>query len=254
MEEKRITLHHLSEIPSASLEKLQQRIIFFGHQSVGNNIIAGIEDLNRENTSLNIKIQRIKNFSPLNSPGFYHSDIGKNDYPRTKIDAFVQAMDMGIGKTADIAFFKFCFVDITSSTDVNELFKYYTEKINQIHARYPDLTIVHFTAPLLRRNQPSIKSYIKRLIGKGDGFFDDGHNMARTRFNNLMRERYQGHGPLFDLAMFESTHQDGTRCSWMDGQSNFHSLAPEYTDDGGHLNELGRRYIAEQLLIFLARL
>ena len=221
---------------------------------MGNNIIAGIEDLNRKNTSLKIKIQRIKNFYPLNSPGFYHSDIGKNDYPRTKIDAFVQAMDMGIGKTADIAFFKFCFVDITSSTDVNELFKYYTEKINQIHAKYPDFILVHFTAPLLRRNQPSIKSYIKRLFGKGGGFFDDSHNMARTRFNNLLRKKYQGHEPLFDLAMFESTHQDGTRSFYSQGKETFYSLAPEYTDDGGHLNELGRKYIAEQLLVFLARL
>jgi len=29
---------------------------------------------------------------------------------------------------------------------------------------------------------------------------------------------------------------------------------PDYTDDGGHLNERGRKIVAEQLLIFLSNL
>ena len=34
----------------------------------------------------------------------------------------------------------------------------------------------------------------------------------------------------------------------------FYAMAPEYTYDGGHLNELGRKKVAEQLLILLANL
>jgi lysophospholipase L1-like esterase len=29
-------------------------------------------------------------------------------------------------------------------------------------------------------------------------------------------------------------------------------MVPEYTDDGGHLNEKGRKRVAEQMLIILA--
>jgi lysophospholipase L1-like esterase len=32
------------------------------------------------------------------------------------------------------------------------------------------------------------------------------------------------------------------------------SLCPEYTEDGGHLNAVGRKTVAEQLLVFLAGL
>ena len=38
-----------------------------------------------------------------------------------------------------------------------------------------------------------------------------------------------------------------------DGE-NYYSLVPDYTDDGGHLNEKGRKIVAEQLLILLANL
>jgi hypothetical protein len=31
-------------------------------------------------------------------------------------------------------------------------------------------------------------------------------------------------------------------------------MVPEYTTDGGHLNEIGRKKIAEQFLILLAKL
>jgi len=36
------------------------------------------------------------------------------------------------------------------------------------------------------------------------------------------------------------------------GNQIYFTLIPEYTDDGGHLNTLGRKIVAEQLLIFLA--
>ena len=38
------------------------------------------------------------------------------------------------------------------------------------------------------------------------------------------------------------------------GLKIYYSMAPEYTTDGGHLNETGRKRVAEQLLIFLANL
>ena len=73
-------------------------------------------------------------------------------------------------------------------------------------------------------------------------------------FNDLLREELGKEELLFDLALIEATFPDGTRnVHQKDGQS-FHALVPEYTYDGGHLNEKGRRIVAEQLLIFLANL
>ncbi len=250
----KIKFHKISELAPDALEQLRKQKIFFGHQSVGNNIIEGLKELAAEDPKFELNIIRLKEFGPLKKPGFYHSAIGKNDFPKTKIDDFVKAMTSGIGATANMALLKFCFVDITSTTDINELFDYYAEKMEELHKRFPDLKLVHVTVPLLRRNKSGIKAYIKRLLGKKDGFFDDSHNIARNKFNEMLREKYTGKEPLFDLAKFESTYPDGNRSCFSSGGEVFYSLVPEYTDDGGHLNEKGRRIIAEQLLYFLSRI
>ena len=63
-----------------------------------------------------------------------------------------------------------------------------------------------------------------------------------------------GKEPLFDLAMVESTYEDGSRYTFSANGHTYYALVPEYTKDGGHLNELGQKVAAEQLLIFLAGL
>ena len=89
MSQKKAKLPSISDIPASAWERLGQKKIFFGHQSVGNNIIAGLQKLGAENSELKLNIVRIEQFGPLGDPGFYHSDIGKNDYPKTKIVYFL---------------------------------------------------------------------------------------------------------------------------------------------------------------------
>ena len=60
--------------------------------------------------------------------------------------------------------------------------------------------------------------------------------------------------PVYDLAKMESTFADGKRSSFTKDGKTYHSLVPDYTRDGGHLNETGREIAAEQLLILMAGL
>ena len=69
-----------------------------------------------------------------------------------------------------------------------------------------------------------------------------------------MRKEYEGKAAFFDLARIESTFRDGRRASYSRDGRTYDCLVPEYTYDGGHLNDLGRKILAEQLLIFLANL
>ena len=75
-------------------------------------------------------------------------------------------------------------------------------------------------------------------------------NSARAEFNALMRARYAGSALLFDLARVQATAGDGV--SVATGPQGFEALRAEYTYDGGHLNERGRRHVAVALLNFLA--
>ena len=244
----------LKNISAAQWESISKKKIFFGHQSVGRNIVEGMKDVLKDYPQ--VKITIINSDKPQDLiPGiFEHSEIGRNEDPESKINGFSKLVRLGIGNNADIAFFKFCYVDITASTNAEALFKNYQETMEQLKKEYPDVKFIHFTVPLLRQPGKSIKSSIKKFLGRGDGFFDNSHNIARNRYNELLKSAYEGREPVFDLARLEAISPDKTLSFFNDQGKQILSLCPEYTEDGGHLNAVGRKAVAEQLLVFLAGL
>jgi hypothetical protein len=111
---------------------------------------------------------------------------------------------------------------------------------------------VHSTVPLTADQQPasfkdSVKNTLRKLAGRDP-------NVKRNRFNQLLKQTYGGKDPIFDIAEIESTHSDGSRSYFSRAGQKIYTLAPEFTEDGGHLNEAGRRRGAQQLLALLAGL
>jgi len=245
-----------SEDIQESLRKVSQQRIYFGHQSVGYNILEGLRDIAKENP------QSILNIVETNDPAilkeqrvFAHAAVGHNTDPASKLNDFSKFLEQGIGNKVDIAFLKFCYVDITEETDVRKLFNSYRETHAFLKRRHPSTTFVHFTVPLTS-NQSDIKTMaknvIKKILGRPVRSYKD--NIRRNQFNDMLRKEYEGREPLFDVAMIESTLPDGKKVINSENGITFYSLAPEYTDDGGHLNKKGRRIVAQQLLHFLAGL
>jgi hypothetical protein len=79
-------------------------------------------------------------------------------------------------------------------------------------------------------------------------------NVARSRFNALLRAEYAGKEAVFDLAAAESTYPDGRQASFDWKGASYPRLIAGYSYDGRHLNESGRRWVAAHLLRFLAEL
>ena len=237
-----------------SWQKLSGHKIYFGHQSVGNNLLDGVRDIMKENPSATLRIIETDGHSDITAGTLAHSSVGKNNDPVSKIEDFRDKIDNGLGDNVDIAFFKFCFVDIDSRTDVNGFFEKYRATLAELKARYPETTFAHCTIPLLRKEEKSLKNWVKGLLGKEGGFFDNRHNRARNEFNELLINEYQGKEPVFDLAGVTSTHSDGSRETFAIGASKYFALVPGYTDDGGHLNLTGRKIAAEQFLVFLSEI
>jgi hypothetical protein len=75
--------------------------------------------------------------------------------------------------------------------------------------------------------------------------------MVRTRFNDILRKYYSEKEPFFDLAKAESTFPDGKRETFEVDGKTYEAMVPMYSDDGGHLNELGRSHIAVLFLLTL---
>ena len=94
----------------------------------------------------------------------------------------------------------------------------------------------------------------QKALYNGAHFFAKAGLRQRQQYNEMLRKEYAGREPLFDIAQIESALPDSSRVAFKKGEENYYGMAPEYTDDGGHLNEKGRKIFAEQLLIFLAAL
>ena len=211
----------------------------------------GIQDLEKENLQIRLSIVNTAKPMEIRQGTLAHDGIGMNFDPLSKIQAFTKLMDTGLGNSVDLAFFKFCFVDFGPNTDVDKVFADYKKTLAGVQERYSKTRLIHMTVPLMEK-QTGPKSWIKKLIGKPLSGYED--NIRINRFNDLLRAEYGKQGALFDLAGLESTHRDGGRSTFVKDGKTYYSLASEYTNDGGHLNEKGRKVVAEQLLILLATL
>jgi hypothetical protein len=232
------------------LKIMENKKIFFGHQSVGDNILDGVEKIRGVAENANIRIVEYNKSNPPDGPALAHAHIGRNQFPDLKIQAFSEYVRGGVGNWADVALFKLCYVDITSKTDVKAVFNMYREAMGALKSEYPQTTFVHVTVPLVCRYQ-GWKDMVKRILGRKLGSDDD--NIRRNEYNQMLLAEYQGKEPIFDLAQAESTREDGTRETFTVNGRKYHALVAEYASDGAHLNDLGKRRVAEQFLSSLAR-
>lgn len=253
MGEKIVPVKPLSICPeSLFLKKLSKKKIFFGHQSVGYNIIDGLSDIIKKSKVEQLNIKETRNIDDYKVPIFGHATVGQNKNPVSKIDAFEKIMNDGFGKKVNIAFFKFCYVDITSDTDVDELFNYYKTRMNHLIKKYPKVKFIHFTIPLRKiRRSRGITGFIKGLIGREDRHMVD--NIERFNYNALLKKEYSDK-VIFDLAKFESTYPDNSREGFKKGGELYYALVPQFTDDGGHLNKNGQKFVSQQFLQFFSKL
>lgn len=244
-------LRSFESVPDAGWKRLSDKSIFFGHQSVGNNIMAGISDVMREKPHIRLNIQETSDPRALSKAVFAHYKVGENHKPLSKNEGFRRYMDAGIGGKADFAFYKYCYVDIKADTEVNRLFNEYRANMAALKARHPGTRFVHVTVPVTVV-QSGWKASVKKLMGKPVGGYAD--NIKRNEFNELMRKEYAGREPIFDLAAVEAARPAGQRETFSANGREYMALAPEYASDGRHLNEKGRRHVAEQMLLMLLAL
>jgi hypothetical protein len=243
--------HFPTSILRDHLNALAGRRVFFGHKSVGANIVAGIEQLLAANPGARLRVVASDLAEALAEPGLVHCQVGTNCDPDSKIADFARLVRAGIGDRADAALFKFCFVDVVEGTDGQRLFGAYKAAMGELAAAYPRTTFAHATVPLQGRRR-DWKGRVKRLLGRLKPFAPD--NAARHRLNELLRREYGPRGVLFDLAAAESLGADGAPSAVATGAGAVPCLCPEYTRDGGHLNDRGARAVAERFVTFLASL
>jgi hypothetical protein len=241
-----------SELPlrDAQLQRLLAKKIFFGHQSVGDNILQGIRDWRAEDSRLQLPLIRSADPAAVSGPALVETHIGENGNAASKDAAMAAILGQGMGAGGGIALYKYCYVDIDSQTNISQLFENYRRHFDHLKAKNPSVEFVHVTVPLTRA-EPESKAWVKSLLGKP---LERDRNAKRNEFNELLRDTYAVRDPIFDVAEVESTHPGGSRSFLIHGGRKVYTLVPEFTTDGGHLNALGRKAVARHLLLVLGQL
>ncbi|MBI5657932.1 MAG: hypothetical protein HZC44_14320 [Geobacter sp.] len=238
---------NVAELSAPRLERIRSLRVVFGHQSVGKNIIDGLQTLALEKPAYRLNVVETSTPEKIAGPVFAHFRVGANMTPDSKIESFSQYVSRA-GSAVDVAFFKFCYVDVGAETDADELFRKYQKTMADLKRQYPQLTFVHVTIPV-KTVDGGVKGIAKRLLGKSTG---EEANIKRARYNDLLRNEYLGKEPIFDLARFESTAPDGSRVEVEKNGARYEALHSVYSDDGEHLNREGGRRAALALLQMLA--
>lgn len=236
----------ISGISASRWDNISKKYIFFGHQSVGRNILDGIASVLNEHSDINLRVEELKDKAP-SGPALLHRRVGKNTQPSTKINEFEKVVSE-YGSIFDYAGLKFCYVDINQDTDVKALFDEYQSSVERLKNKFPHIKIIHFTVPLEATSWDiisKVKSVVKTIIGKPDA------NYRRYEYNQLIRRAYENNELLFDLARIEATFPDGRISTHIKDGFRYETLVPAYTHDGGHLNELGQKIVAESILMFM---
>ncbi len=242
----------LASAPSARWHQLSETTVVFGHQSIGHNILDGIELISARYPSLELHVvelsvaQAARGDVP-DGPGLFHFPAGRNRQPHAKIGDFREVMASELGRRAELALLKLCYGDLGYEIEAEPVFEAYVKAVDQLRLTNPDTRLIHATCPLKVPERKTAvdraKNLTKRALGRpvyGDP------NRERNRYNQRIIARYSP--VVFDIARVESTRADGSRavCS-LDGEEIFFMLE-EFTEDGGHLSPLGKERVAEEFL------
>lgn len=231
------------QVSRAELREVAGTKIYFGHQSVGDNILAGVRDL-YAGAGLPDPV-----VTEATGAGYVlEAHVGVNEDPQSKLRAFDQALRSGLGEQVEVAMLKFCYVDILPGTDVEALFADYRDTIAALERDFPGVRFIKTTVPVM--TEQTTKQRIKAFIKRSNRYGAD-ENVLRERYNALIRAEYD-EGELLDIAALESTTPDGDRVTGTEDGSTYFALYPGYAADNGHLNATGAQIVADAWLRLVA--
>ena len=233
----------------ADIDRVAQARVYFGHQSVGANIMDGLADLQRAMGTPVIQVGELGALDVASGRNvFLHTKVGENEKPGSKCEDFRRILDKKLSGNVDVALFKFCYVDFSDTSDVDAIFSTYSSTMDDLKLRHPGIIFIHVTAPL-RSVDRGLGVWAREMLGRRNR--TKLANVSRNEFNRRLKEKYAT-DPVFDLAAAMSTYPDGKRESFKVDGVTFDSLVPAYTDDGGHLNAVGRTYVAAEFVTSIA--
>lgn len=231
---------------TADLRTISDARVFFAHQSVGRNLLAGVRALAAE-AGVPLRIVDLKAGETPDGTGLFHTFIGENGTPDLKVSEFVAEVASSPASAFDVAMLKFCYLDLDDESrepSPGELLARYESSMATLSSQRPQTTLIHATIPLTA-DPPGWKTMLKRWLGRST--WTDSANRKRGDYNQQLRQHYP-EGEIFDIARLEATRPDGELSSFTVDGRVVETMFGGYTYDGGHLTEGAGRHMAAEFL------
>jgi len=226
---------------------IAQRTVYFGHQSVGSDVCAGIQELARD-YAVPINLVETREPERVAAPAFVSFLAGRHRDYASKNAAMLRLLESATRARNPVVLLKYCYGDIGTSHDYTKLFNAYRDTVDTIQFEHPDVALVHTTIPLTTV-ESGFKARTMEYLGRDTG---REQAIARQHYNELVRAEFGGVEPIFDIARVQSMSADGTVSGFMSDGTRIETLAADNTSDGTRLNSTSRRVAAEVLLDVLS--
>lgn len=216
------TITQVAGYSQTTMDRIAQSNFFFSHASVGSNIASGIEQLHDLDPNFYpLTTIRAGGTPPASTQkGVIYEYARGNPGWQAKVDGFATYVANGWhAATVDYVLDKLCYIDEYASAS------YYLSHMEALEKQYPQTKVVYTTMPLTTST---------------------GHdNVLRNQYNNAVRDWVkQGDRLLFDIADIEAWAPSGQQQTFTVNGVSYQKLYSGFTNDGGHLNDLGAQKVA----------
>jgi hypothetical protein len=158
-----------SAITTADLTAVARARVFFGHFSVGMNVLNAVPGVYADHGVSAPSIEQGGTQPGPNGGFIAHQFIGTEVDGKPPLEDFDRIMRGGMGRQVDVALMN-CWGDVKSNTDVDALFASYRDTMAALERDFPNVTFIHVTEPLT--SEPGLfaelKTRLKALLGRPD--------------------------------------------------------------------------------------
>lgn len=226
--------------------------VLFGLQSIGYDIVNGVPKAFTSAGLARPKVIKWSAAAKTKGPFLATASIGRDGDPRSKLKAFADLVNEAPRGSAQVALMAFNYQDISAEADVDSLFQSYLATMDSLETANPDITLLYSTVPVTAGNswREVEAATVEGLSGVTQPVWQD--NIARERFNTMIRQQYAASGRLFDIAALQADLGDGKVAAKQHENQLYYVLNPELSSNGRRLNARGSRELATQLMMLVA--
>lgn len=246
------TPRRASVAPLAPLDAQLNARVLFAHQSTGAEISKGVPAAFKAKKLKAPTVAKWTKVMRTSGPVFATATIGTNGDPTSKLRAFAALVNDAPRDSIDVALMAFNYQDITAETDIDALFGIYAATMQSLEDANPSVRFLYTTVPVTESN-----NWSKVDADAVDGLSDVSqpvwqNNIARERYNTLVRQEYGDTGRLFDIAAQQANLGKGKVAAKQHESHWYHVMNPALTSDGRKLNSKGSTRLATQLMMLVA--